>query len=330
MQVIWKQLYKTSSGMERGTLYQLRNLINRRNVTTSCKDDMNSCEEFLELVVIGYIITAVVDFLGMSSLTDVPLPALIPADVWMLSDSERRSILMDVASQVVQQHVDLSTHFSDGKQRNPPDQVYAYSCEIMSLGLLYFEFKDAVKEGDGDRLFQVWKYLLLLFKASKKKNYAIEALTLLAQYHMILPPHLAEQLKWSRFINVHGLPGRNISCDLHLEHLNRLAKTAIKSLGANKSQKAIIRVGKTIGTLQSTLETYDKEHDVPAESGAHSQRSNAKDLKKILKQLQQLDPFQCIRGRRHKSFKNLKANLIRSLKEAEIKAWMLKRFADMI
>lgn len=214
---------------------------------------MNSSEEFLELVVIGYIITAVVDFLGMSSIRDLPLPAIIPNDAWMLSDSERRSILMDVASQVVQRHVDLSTQFSDGKKHNSPDTVYAYACETLSLGLLYFEFKDAVKEGDGDRLFQVWKYLLLLFKASNKKNYAIEALTLLAQYHLILPPHLAEQLKCSRFINVHGLRGHNISCDLHIEHLNRLAKSAIKCLGANKSQKAIVRVGKSIGTLEGTL-----------------------------------------------------------------------------
>ena len=26
----------------------------------------------------------------------------------------------------------------------------AYTSELLSLGLLYFEFKDAVKEGDGD------------------------------------------------------------------------------------------------------------------------------------------------------------------------------------
>ena len=42
IQVIWKRLYKTSSGMERGTLYQLRNAINCRNVTKSCKNDMNT------------------------------------------------------------------------------------------------------------------------------------------------------------------------------------------------------------------------------------------------------------------------------------------------
>ena len=105
--------------------------------------------------------------------------------------------------------------------------MYSYACEVLSLGLFYFVFRDSIREGDGDRDMIVWKYLLLLFKASKRTNYAIEALTLLAQYYLILPPRLAEQLKWSRFVNVHGIPGHNISCDLHMEHLNREVKTAI-------------------------------------------------------------------------------------------------------
>ena len=49
--------------------------------------------------------------------------------------------------------------------------------------------------------------MLLLFRATGRKNYAIEAFTLLSQYHITLPSNLAEQLKWSRFINVHGFPG---------------------------------------------------------------------------------------------------------------------------
>ena len=114
--------------------------------------------------------------------------------------------------------------------------VLEYSHEVLSLGLLFLELKDAVREGDGDRVLLDWKYLLLLFKASGRKNYAIEALTLLSQYHLLFPPYLAEQLKWSRFVNVHGFPGHNISRDLHMEHLNRLVKTAINGLGANKSQ----------------------------------------------------------------------------------------------
>ena len=91
--------------------------------------------------------------------------------------------------------------------------------------------------------------MLLLFKATGRKNCAIEAFTLLSQYHITLTSNLAEQLKWSRFINVHGLPGHNISCDLHMEHLNKLVKVSIEGLGANKSEKAIKRVAKAMGAL---------------------------------------------------------------------------------
>ena len=82
----------------------------------------------------------------------------------------------------------------------------------------------------------MWKYLFLIFKSSGHKNYSIEAFTMLSQYYFILSPQLAEQLKWSRFINNHGTCGKNISMDLHMEHLNRLCQTAIEG---NKSEKAI-------------------------------------------------------------------------------------------
>ena len=67
------------------------------------------------------------------------------------------------------------------------------------------EFKDSIREGDGDRVLLVWKYLFLLFKASGRRNYSVEAFTLLSQYHLILPERLAEQLKWSRFITHMGM-----------------------------------------------------------------------------------------------------------------------------
>ncbi len=110
---------------------------------------------------------------------------------------------------------------------------------------------------------------MLLYRASKRTNYALEAFTLLLEYHISLPPQFAEQLKWSRFINVHGLPGCNISCDLHMEHQNRIAKTAVDGLGANKMEKVIDRVGKTVGTSE-TLEMFDKENYVGAERGTHT------------------------------------------------------------
>lgn len=321
--------------MERGTLYQLRNLINRRNVVKKVKSDVNANEAFFELVVTGHIITCAMEILGMSSIDEVPSSGVIqsPEEVWLKDDSERKAILEEVSSLVVEQYVDLSTIFSNPRSKHLPattDHINAYACETLSLGLLFMEFKDAIREGDGNRVMRVWKYFLLLFKASGRKNYAIEALTLLSQYYLILPPHLAEQVKWSRFINVHGLPGHNISCDLHMEHLNRVAKIAIEGLGANKSQKAIQRIGKAIGTVSLSLENFDTISNVPAESGAHTTRSSEKDLLKIIKQLAKTKVFSTIPERRHKSFANMKTNLIRSLSELDLKKWMTDHYATVL
>ena len=327
MQVLWKRLYNTGSGMQRGTLYQLRNAINRRNVSGSCKTNVNACEDFFQLVVSGHILVAVMSDLGMSSVDDTPSPSMVPADAWMLSDEDRSSLLIGIARKVVDKYVDLSIQYSSNAKSDADDTVYSYACETLSLGLLYLEFEDGINEGDGDRVLRVWKFLLL---PSKRKNYVIEAFTLLVQYYITLPPRLAEQLKWSRFINVHGLPGRNISCDLHIEHLNRLTKTSIAGLGANKSEKAIIRTGKTVGALSSTIENLDKELHVPTTSGSHSTRSSTKDLKEIVSILQKQQVFQKIQGRKHKSFKNLKTNLIKTIDEHNLKEWMTEHFATMV
>ena len=44
--MIWKILYKTSSGLNSGTLHQLRNLLKRRSVTAKVKSDPTACEDF--------------------------------------------------------------------------------------------------------------------------------------------------------------------------------------------------------------------------------------------------------------------------------------------
>lgn len=308
--------------MERGTLYQLRNLINRRNVTKEPKSNVNANEDFIEIVVNSYILVAAMHFLQMSSLDDVPPASHVSPDLWMEDDSVRESVLTKISSSIVDLHVDLKTEFS--KPPTPCGTVCDYSNEVISLGLLYLNFKDAVKEGDGDRILIMWKYFLPIFKATGHKNYALEAMTLLTQYFVTLPPNLAAQLKWSRFINVHGLPGRNISCDLYMEHINRIIKVMIEGLGANKTEKAIVRAGRSIGTLGKTLDTFDINAGVAATSGKHPEVSMTKDLQVIVQQLMSAGIFE--KSRTHKSFQKLKPNLIRRLPEKDFKDWILNNF----
>ena len=50
------------------------------------------------------------------------------------------------------------------------DNVHNY---LLSLGCLYLEMQDAIREGDGERVMQCWQYLLPNFPNSGHKNYTL-------------------------------------------------------------------------------------------------------------------------------------------------------------
>lgn len=57
-------MYKVSSKLEGGTLVQLRNLINRRNVVKDPSKAMDACEDFFTIVVEAHIVSAVMVLFG--------------------------------------------------------------------------------------------------------------------------------------------------------------------------------------------------------------------------------------------------------------------------
>lgn len=120
------------------------------------------------------------------------------------------------------------------------------------------EFKDGIREGDGHRMRRCWQYLMMLFKKMKRTNYSVEAFNLLAQYHFVLSPRETMQLLWNRTINIHGRAGKNIPCDLHMEHLNREAKSGISGCGSNITDESVKRVGRSIG---ETIPILSNEQD---------------------------------------------------------------------
>lgn len=65
---------------------------------------------------------------------------------------------------------------------------------------LALEFMGAWSDGDGNHIYRCWKIMMLHFHSSGCTKYAWEALRL--QFQLVtLPPHIAYQLKWARFIN---------------------------------------------------------------------------------------------------------------------------------
>ena len=51
LQVIWGRLYSNKSTKEKGTMYQLRNVINRTMVPPDPEKNMNAAEDFMLLLV---------------------------------------------------------------------------------------------------------------------------------------------------------------------------------------------------------------------------------------------------------------------------------------
>lgn len=332
-------MYCTSSMMDCGTLYQLRNLISRKNVVKSPKESFTACEDFFLLVVEAHIVSAILKCFEMSSLDDTPCKSWFPEGSASLNPLERRNVMMLAVHTVVEKFVDIS--FGEKKKRekkrgkgkqpeDSSDRVYAYACGALTHGLLYMEFRDAIREGDGQRILRCWRYFLMLFKETKRTNYSGEAFTLLAQHHFLLSPREAMQLLWNRTVNVHGHAGRNISCDLHMEHLNREAKSGITGIGSNVKDGAVKRVGKSIGHTISVLSNFDIINGIKEPSGRHSKRSTAKDMKLLLKQLQDSNVFNEIPGRRHKSFPKFEANPTLYLSVQKITQWMEEKVQKLL
>ena len=299
--------------------------MNRRNVVNQPKANFNACDEFFQLVVTCHVIAAGMKVLGMETINSTPSQDILPQDTWMLSEDERRHILKSICHKVVTNFTNFHLPAVPSVNRvDYNDQIQGYAKELLSLGLFYMEYVDAVREGDGDRVLRCWRYLFPLFKYSGRKNYCKEAFNMLYSYHFTLSPRQAHQLIWSRFVNTTGLAGRNIACDLHMEHLNHLCKEAVRGLGANQTPTAITRVGKCIGVLRPFLENYDETTSIPAQSGRHSVPSSQKDRDMIVTELLQKKVVDEIPGRTHYYFPNVKSSLLSRTDYKDLSKWIVQ------
>ena len=255
----------------------------------------------------------------MKSLDD-KLPAkYFPDGSDSLSPEQRWQLMSMAIKEVLSTFVDVQYPPCSAKE---DDRVRAYAKEVMSLGLLLMEFIDSIREGDGTRIVRCWRYFLPLFKACGRKNYCIEAFNLLFQYEYAFTDRMRHQLMWERTINTHGRPGKNVSMDLHMEHINRACKEAMGSLRSNISDKSVDRVGKCISGVMKITKQFDAENSVPQVSGRHSKRSMEKDMKTVMAQLMETKVYDHVRGRKHKKFKNIQQNSTRKLKKKDLEAWM--------
>lgn len=265
--------------------------------------------------------------LGISSLDEKPSPEKIPEDLWLSSDCDREDMLNKVCQNVLDNYCSIKYHAKLDNDELDMDHVQLYASDVITMGLLYMEFSDAIREGDGPRIIRCYRYMLPLLRYSGRTNYSNDVLLMLYNFECTLSPRQAEQLQWCRTVNTVGLPGHNIPCDLYVEHLNRLCKDMIKGMGANKTQKSVERIGRSVGHIQKVLSQFDVSNNVSVGSGTHSVAELAKkDTAAVIKQLMESKVFQFKANRYHKSFKeSIHMPITMEINKTDFQKWMVDR-----
>ena len=204
------------------------------------------------------------------------------------------------------------------------DHMFNYHRSKLVFGLVLFEYHDAIKEGDGGRLHDLYRQLLLLFKANNKIKYAYACLLYLAQIESILSERDAHNMKWNRFFNKHGGKGANIPLDLRMERLNKIVKTMWRSLGANLTKDSASRLANTLEPMEAVLDKIDEDCDLQRGRGYRSQGKPEVAVTQIAKDLMQINAFKHQPGRAgHRSFPRFPSSLLRGLDYRELHTWIV-------
>lgn len=290
------------SARDHGTLGFFRSLLNRNTVTVDVKKAVDDTLDFLEAVIKGHFLAAACSVIGISSLDD---KVELPAGILRADTNQQLRYIHDIANKVVEQCTVIDTN-SDMSDTN--DRVYNYARVLCHYGALILEFRDAVSEADGERVYRCWRVMLPHFLASRRTKYSLEALHLQFQVKALLPPALAHQVLWHRFVNSRGGPGRNIQCDLYNEHINKLIKGIIVSMGANLTEKSLQRAAHSVSTVHAVCKQFDKESGVPVVKSAHSTKEDKTDVGKVVSAVLTNMLLEQIPDRSHSTYANIHLN----------------------
>ena len=216
--------------------------------------------------------------------------------------------------------IDISSSVDD-----TTDRVFNYARVLCHYGALLLEFKDAWAEGDGDRVFCCWRLMMPHFKVWGRSKYALEALRLQLQVKSLFSPMLAHQAKWDRFVNSKGGQGNNIPTDLYNEHIVKLLKNVITTMGSNLTTQGLQRAARSVSSVFAVSKQYDKESGVPVISTAHSTASDAYDVSKVVAVVLKEELLEMNPSRHHSSHKNIRLNPIWNLDKKKTLAWIDKK-----
>ena len=200
------------------------------------------------------------------------------------------------------------------------DTVYNYSCNLCHWVVQLILMEDIVKEGDITRLVPSVMYSLqFFFSHSRLSKYFQECLDLVLKSEYILSPLQRVRVLEGAFTNLRGGRGNNIESDLVQENSVRNQKDLIRALGANKTDKAIMRSTKAAGSVDDICGKVDLATALHKASSRHHTPRSEKDEKVIHKSLRDLRPFSKTPGRVCEGLPKILSSPLKKIKMEDFK-----------
>ena len=212
------------------------------------------------------------------------------------------------------------------------DNVHAHTRQLIKFLLMKREMDDAIKAGDGDRLYLVIKCIFILFKQYGKHKYALACQEYIAQIELFLSPRRACLVKHERFVNMSGKAGANYPMNQYAEHVNKWLKDHFTLYQGKLSQSSLDCLTKAMDEAKSILDNHDSQFGLELRTGSHrvDKAAYREDVNKAAKSLVPHKLFGNESRKLHS--KKLNESVSESLNRVDLyalKDWLVKRIESM-
>ena len=180
-----------------------REKLQRRNVTQDVKH-YEDCEQLFLSVGKSYCTEALLYFFGMNGKDDQIVKNRPPYHI--LVGDNKKQYYDSVLSKFIDE-IHLLPHLASDDEdeiSTPDDQDFVknYSLSLLKYYFILLDFKDAVREGNGERLATLHKLLVPHFKSLPGFNaYAIEMMISVIQNEVLLSEAETHQCMWASTAN---------------------------------------------------------------------------------------------------------------------------------
>lgn len=328
LQYSYSFLHKPESVNQVGTLKYFREKYNRKNATPAkVLDSYDGSEDLFLSVGKAYIVAAVFKFFGMKKLDEKPTDHVFPDSITRASKESKKNYYDDVFGQFVDKMV---LQKETDEPYDDEDYVMNYGLCFVFLSILMLQMKDTAKEADGSRNLINQKLLLAVFKSmGNYSKYAIEMFVSIAQIECLLTPRLSEEFKWGFFVNYRGGAGNNIEDDLAQEIYNKVSKSIVQRMGANKTLNSISKICRATTGISQVTEAVDCSIGIHKKSVQHTTQDSLQDEKEMIADVMKLDPFTYVPSRCHASFPDIRRCPLKYLNIIEFHQWLAKHMKEL-